>query len=116
MIFFYFSKMPTDTPCYRKIMKHHYSEHRIRRDCKLSWHIENCLDGKNGNHEGFENFWKPCCSELVVKEYKCEKRQLGKSKGYSKNKIKNIPVPWTTALFVVKNNTMKPIVCTNIIL
>ena len=63
-------QLPTDAPCYKKIIKNQewYDPPRITRVCKLSWHIENCLNATKYD-EGFENFWKPCCSELEVKEY-----------------------------------------------
>ena len=39
------NKLPTDVPCCKKIKEQHYTEQRIRKVCKLSWNIENCMDG-----------------------------------------------------------------------
>ena len=71
-----YNKLPTDAPCCKKIKEQHYTEQRIKRDCKLSWNIENCRDGYLAE-EGFANFWKPCCTKWVVPDYKCEDTFLG---------------------------------------
>ena len=66
-----------------------WSKDRVKRACKLTYHIENCLGIKNVK-EGFENYWMPCCSDWV-ENYACEAKPQGMLKSIDKiiNKLKN---------------------------
>ena len=42
---------------------------RLKRACKLAYHIEKCLGVKTTN--SFEKFWMPCCSNWFA-DFTCE--------------------------------------------
>ena len=48
---------------------------RLKRACKLAYHIENCL-GIKTTTDSFEKFWMPCCSNWVA-DFTCENKPKG---------------------------------------
>ena len=47
---------------------------RLKRACKLAYHIEKCLGVKTTN--SFGKFWMPCCSNWFA-DFTCEHKPTG---------------------------------------